>query len=119
MKPKISQDPMYQLLREEKVPEFNKLRTQGKACDLTGCDFRGLDLRDLDVRGLDLSNAYFRGADLRSVDFRGAKLSGASLADAKISGCFFPDNISAQEILMSVQHGTRLRHPSPDSQHSA
>ena len=112
MKPIISQDPMYQLLREEKVAEFNKLKAKGKSCDLTNCDFRGLDLREMDVRGVDLSNAYFRGADLRSIDFRGSKLAGASLADAKISGCFFPEDISAQEVLMSVQHGTRIRQPS-------
>ncbi len=109
--PRISQDPMYQLLRDEKIAQFNKLKAQGKTCDLTGCDFRGLDLRELDVRGLDLSNAYFRGADLRGIDFRGAKLLGASLADAKISGCFFPDNLLAPEIMMSLQQGTRLRQP--------
>lgn len=112
MKPRISPDEMYQLLRDEKIAEFNKLKAQGKSCDLTGCDFRGLDLRQLDVRGLDLSNAYFRGADLRSLDFRGCKLNGASLADAKISGCFFPQDISAQEILLSLEQGTRLRQPS-------
>ncbi len=109
MPPRISQDPMYQLLREEKVEQFNKLKADGKPCDLTGCDFKGLDLRDLDASGLDLTDAYFRGADLRSVDFRGCQLAGASLADAKISGCYFPDGITAQEILMSVQQGTRLR----------
>lgn len=113
MSPRITQDPMYQLLRAEKIEEFNKLKAQGKSCDLTSCDFRGLDLREMDVRGLDLSNAYFRGADLRSIDFRGTKMSGVSLADAKVSGCFFPEDISAQEILMSVTHGTRIRQPSP------
>lgn len=113
MTPIISQDPMYQLLRDDKVPDFNKLKAQGKKCDLTNCDFRGLDLRDMDVRGVDLSNAYFRGTDLRSIDFRGSRLNGASLADAKISGCFFPEDISAQEIMMSVEQGTRIRQPSP------
>jgi len=113
MSPRISQDPMYQLLRDENITEFNKLKAQGKTCDLTGCDFRGLDLREIDVRGLDFSNAYFRGADLRSIDFRGTRLAGASLADAKISGCFFPDNLSAQELLMSLEQGTRLRQPQP------
>jgi uncharacterized protein YjbI with pentapeptide repeats len=112
MPPKISQEPMYQLLRDENVEQFNKEKSEGKVCDLTGCDFKGLDLRNLDVSGLDLTDAYFRGADLRSVDFRGCKLSGASLADSKISGCFFPNDIAADEILMSVQYGTRLRHPS-------
>ncbi len=107
--PRISQDPMYQLLRDENVTQFNKLKAEGKTCDLIGCDFKGLDLREMDVKGLDLSNAYFRGADLRSIDFRGAKLLGASLADAKISGCFFPDSLDAPEILMSVEQGTRMR----------
>ena len=111
MSPRISQDPMYQLLRDEKVEQFNKLKADGKTCDLTGCDFKGLDLRNLDARGLDLTDAYFRGADLRSIDFRGSQLAGASLADAKISGCYFPDDILASEILMSVQQGTRLRQP--------
>lgn len=112
MKPRISPDPMYQLLRDENVDEFNKLKAQGKSCDLSGCDFRGLDLRNLDVKGLDLSNAYFRGSDLRSLDFRGSKLNGASLAGAKISGCFFPADISAQELLLSLEQGTRIRQPS-------
>lgn len=109
MPPRISQDPMYQLLRDEKVEQFNKLKADGKSCDLTACDFKGLDLRNMDVSGLDLTDAYFRGADLRSVDFRECILSGASLADSKISGCYFPDSLAAQEILMSVNHGTRIR----------
>jgi uncharacterized protein YjbI with pentapeptide repeats len=103
---------MYQLLRDENVEQFNQQKAAGKTCDLTGCDFKGLDLRNLDAVGLDLTDAYFRGADLRSIDFRGCKLSGASLADAKISGCYFPDDIKATELLMSVQQGTRLRQPS-------
>jgi len=115
MKPRISQDPLYQLLRDEKVEEFNKLKGQGKTCDLTNCDFKGLDLRELDASGLDLTDAYFRGADLRSVDFRNCRLSGASLAAAKISGCYFPDDVSAAEIMMSVQQGTRIRQPCPEA----
>jgi uncharacterized protein YjbI with pentapeptide repeats len=111
MSPKISQDPMYQLIRDENVEQFNKEKSEGKVCDLTECDFKGFDLRNLDVSGLDFTDAYFRGADLRSLDFRGCKLAGASLADAKISGCFFPSDLTADEILMSVQYGTRLRQP--------
>jgi uncharacterized protein YjbI with pentapeptide repeats len=103
---------MYQLLRDENVEQFNKEKAEGKTCDLTGCDFKGLDLRNLDAGGLDLTDAYFRGADLRSIDFRACKLLGASIADAKISGCYFPEDIIATEVLMSVQHGTRLRQPS-------
>ena len=34
----------------------------------------------------------------------------ASLADAKVSGCYFPPEIPATEIQLSVSLGTRLRH---------
>ena len=55
-------------------------------------------------------DAYFRGADIRGVDFRGANLEGASIADAKISGVFFPPELSVEEILLSLEHGTRMRY---------
>jgi len=108
--PHISQDPLYQMLRNDDIQGFNNAREQGKQCDLRGCDLRGLDLRNINLRDTDLTDAYFRGADLRGVDFRGCSLDGASLADAKISGCYFPAEIPAQEILLSVTHGIRLRH---------
>jgi len=110
--PQITQDPLYILLREEKIDAFNQARAEGKTCSLTGCDFRGLDLRELNVDGLDLSSSYFRGTDLRGLDFRKSNLEGASLATANISGCYFPNELSADEIVMSVQHGTRLRYGS-------
>ena len=64
----------------------------------------------MDASGLDLSDAYFRGADLRGIDFRQTNLEGASMAEAKISGCYFPKELSAEEIRMSVELGTRLRY---------
>jgi uncharacterized protein YjbI with pentapeptide repeats len=109
-RPKITQDPIYQLIRNEKIVEFNKLKASGKSCDLVGHDFRGLDLRLLDVDGLDLSGAYFRGADLRGLDFRNTKLEGASFASANISGVYFPSQITAAEIDLSVKYGTRVRY---------
>ncbi|MEK9712364.1 MAG: pentapeptide repeat-containing protein [Thalassolituus sp.] len=108
--PHISQDPMYQMLRNDDVAGFNQARDGGQQCDLRSCDLRGLDLRKLNLTGMDLTDAYFRGADLRGIDFRGCTLDGASLADAKISGCYFPPELDAQEIQMSVKLGTRLRH---------
>lgn len=108
--PQISQDPLYLMLRNDDVAGFNKARESGKACDLKGCDLRGLDLRKIELAGMDLTDTYFRGSDLRGVDFRGCNLDGASLADAKVSGCYFPAEISAEEIQMSVKLGTRLRH---------
>lgn len=111
--PAIKADPMYQLLRTGKVEEFNARRAAGEACNLTGADFRGLDLRGLDAAGLDLSNSYFRQADLRGVNLGTAILDGASLHGAKISGVYFPVDLSADEILMSLEHGTRLRYGVP------
>lgn len=111
--PTIKDDPLYQLLRASKVDEFNQRRQAGEHCDLTCCDFRGLDLRGLDADGLDLSNSYFRQADLRGVDLSTARLTGASIHGAKISGAYLPVDLSADEILMSLTHGTRLRYGTP------
>lgn len=103
-------DPMYQLLLDEKIEEFNRARASGKTVSLKGALFRGIDLRKLNADGLDLSDAYLRGADLRGVDLRNTRLEGASMCDAKISGCYFPDELSADEIRLSVEKGTRLRY---------
>lgn len=108
--PEIKKDNLYQLLREGKIEEFNKLKAAGQSCDLTSADFRGLDLRKLDATGLDFSNAYFRQADLRGIDFSQAKLAGASINGCKISGCLFPAELKADEIQMSLLHGTRMRY---------
>lgn len=107
--PIISDDPMYQLLREGKIEEFNVKKQAGEYCNLKSCDFRSLDLKGLDAVGLDFRSAYFRMADLRGIDFRGSLLDGASINAAKISGTYFPVEISAQELLLSLEHGTRIR----------
>jgi len=109
-KPKISQDPMYQLLREGLVKEFNQRKAAGEACDLKGCDFSRLDLRELDASGLDMSDGYFRMADLRGLDLRNTRIEGASFASANISGTYFPKELRAEEIELSVLHGTRVRY---------
>jgi len=108
--PTISDDPMYRLLREGAVDDFNARRATGETCDLTGCDFRTLDLRELDARGLDLGNCYFRQADLRGLDLSETNLEGSSINAAKISGVYFPRELSAEEITLSLVHGTRMRY---------
>ena len=108
-KPGISNDPMYQLLREGKIAEFNTKKQAGEYCNLRGCDFRSLDLRGIDAVGLDFRDAYFRQCDMRGIDFRGSLLDGASINGAKISGAYFPLNLPAEEIILSLEHGTRLR----------
>lgn len=109
--PVISDNPLYRLLREGKVEEFNQRIAAGEQVDLTSCDFRHLNLQGLDTRGLDFSNSYFRQADLRGVDFtQCVSMEGASIHGAKISGVYFPSQISAQEVLLSLEHGTRMRY---------
>jgi len=108
--PQISDDPMYRLLREGCVEEFNTRRAGGEACELAGCDMRSLDLRKLDAKGLDLSNCYFRQADLRGIDLSETNIEGASINAAKISGTFFPKALAAEEIMLSLTHGTRMRY---------
>jgi uncharacterized protein YjbI with pentapeptide repeats len=109
-KPRFSKDEMYQLLRVDNVKAFNIRREAGQTCDLRGVDLRGLDLRGLDAEGLDVSGSYFRDTDLRGVDLSGARLEGASLFGCKISGAYFPPELSAAEIRLSVDYGTRMRY---------
>lgn len=109
-KPHILDNPLYKLLRDEEIEGFNRARAGGENADLRSGDFRGLDLRGLDAHGLDMSHAYFRGADLRGIDFSHTRLEGASIAQANVSGCLFPKEISAEELLMSLTQGTRIRY---------
>ena len=103
-------DTMYQMLREGMVKEFNTRRKAGELCELRGADLRGLDLRNLDAEGLDLRDCYLRHADLRGVDLSRAMLEGASISSAKISGTYFPPELTAEEITLSLVHGTRMRY---------
>lgn len=104
-------DPLYETLRKEDIAAFNAEKSaRGDLPSFAHGDFRGLDLRGLNAHGLDLSHAYFRGADLRGIDFSHSSMEGASIAGAKISGCFFPHRLEAEEIVMSLTHGTRMRY---------
>ncbi len=101
---------LYQLLREERIEEFNQRRAKGESCDLTHCDFRGLDLRGLNAKGLDLTGGYFRQTDLRGINFQQSCLEECSINGAKISGVYFPPELDPEEIMMSLNHGTRMRY---------
>ena len=110
-KPQIKKDdPLYMLLREGKVAEFNQRKAAGETTDLTCCDFRHLDLRQLDAHGLDLSDCYFHQTDLRGVDLRQSSVEGASIYGARIAGAYFPVELGADEIGLSLVHGTRMRY---------
>lgn len=103
-------DPLYQLLLDEKIKEFNQARSEGKTVDLRGAHLRGRDLRNMNADGLDMRDVYLRGADLRGIDFRNTQMEGASICEAKISGCFFPRELAPEEIRLSLEKGTRLRY---------
>lgn len=111
-RPRKLEHPLFQLLVDEKIEDFNRQKasflTSG-SINLQGTDLRSLNLRGLDAAGLDLRDAYLRSCDLRGIDFREALLEGASMNRAKVSGCYFASNVSAQEIVMSLTAGTRIR----------
>ena len=108
--PRQLDNPLYRLIHSEDIAGFNSQKPKEGEVNLSGGDFRGIDLRLLDAQHIDFTDAYFRGADLRGLDLRNAKLEGASLAHAQISGSYFPVELSADEILMSVNFVTRLRY---------
>ncbi len=98
------------LLREGKIDEFNKeIEKLNERVDLENCNLRGLDLRGANLKRANLKNSYLKLADLRGVDLSEALLEGASFNHARISGVYFPPDISPEEILLSVEHGTRIR----------
>ena len=102
--------PLYQLLHLEKIEEFNERRAAGEAFDLRGINLRSMDLRGLNTHGLSFTDSYLRGADLRGLDLSHCHMEGASIFEAKISGTLFPRELSADEILLSVTMGTRMRY---------
>ena len=108
--PEMKDNHLYHLLREGKIDDFNNARAKGETPDLINADMRGLSLQGLNADGLDLQGCYFRQADLRGIDFSKANLDGVSIHAAKISGCNFPMELSAEEIDLSLSHGTRMRY---------
>lgn len=98
------------LVQEDRSHEFNNyVQAHDGKVDLSGSHFRGYDLRKFSLQQANLCDCYLRNADLRGLDLSGAMLAGASLKDAKVSGALFPKNITASEIRLSLEHGTRLR----------
>jgi uncharacterized protein YjbI with pentapeptide repeats len=100
-----------ELLQEEKYELFNNLVTAANGeVDLTGAHLRSYDLRKCKLAKANLSGAYLRSSDLRGLDLSLANLDGASIKEAKVSGVMFPKELDVHEIMMSLHHGTRIRH---------
>lgn len=105
----IDIEQLGQLLIDGDITAFNQAREQIAEYSLAGLDFSGVDLRNLNARGLDMRDCHLRHTDLRGIDFSETNLGGTSISCAKISGTLFPDNLSAEEITLSLVHGTRMR----------
>lgn len=98
-----------QLLLKGDVAAFNQQRAGTAEYSVSGLDLSGLDLRNINASGLDMRDCRMKHTDLRGVDFSETNLAGASISCAKISGTLFPHNLSAEEITLSLVHGTRMR----------
>ncbi len=100
---------LYVLLRKERIPEFNKAVEGQKEFDLTNINLRGRNLTGANFKYADLRGAYLANCTLKGINFSHARLEGASMHRARISGVYFPKNVSAEEILNTVNYGTRIR----------
>lgn len=102
-------DPAFKALRVGDIEGYHRAIQGREVIDFRGADLRGCDMRNVDLSRVLLRDAYLREADLRGCDLRKHDLEGCSIYNAKISGAFFPDNIPAEEIRLSLEYGTRLR----------
>jgi len=107
--PERKESPLFQMLSDGRVDEFNAARANGDTVDLENALMRGFNLRRFNLTGISLKGAYLSQSDLRGLDLRFSNLDGATIKNAKISGCYFPDNISAEEIKVSHELGIRMR----------
>ena len=99
----------YKALRENDTTTFKNLMSERTHIDLSNCYLRGANLQNVEIKKLIIRGAYLKNADLRGLDLRNNDIEGISINGARISGVYFPDDYSASEIKLSLQHGTRLR----------
>jgi uncharacterized protein YjbI with pentapeptide repeats len=107
--PSFPDDPAFKCLRAGDLDGYHREIEGRNVVDFSRADLRAVDLRGADLTKVVLRDAYLREADLRGCDLRHLDLEGASLDRARISGAYFPANLTADEIELSVRHGTRLR----------
>ena len=102
-------NPAYVALRERQKDKFEKILFQSLQIDFSNCNLRGFDFSELSLTKVIFQGSYLHSADLRGVDLSHHNLEGCSFHRAKISGVLFPQNVSADEIRLSVEYGTRIR----------
>ena len=103
------QQQLIQHLCHGNIENFNRALARMESPSIRGADLCGMDLRGLRADGLDMRDCRLRRTDLRGLDLSTALLDGASIGGAKISGVLFPRNLNAEEITLSLVHGTRMR----------
>jgi uncharacterized protein YjbI with pentapeptide repeats len=108
-KARFIDDEAFRSLRAGDHQSFHRLIERRSVIDFTDADLRGTDFRNVDLSKVVLRGAYMKDADLRGMDLRKVDLEGASIHNARIGGTYFPVNLPAAEIELSVKHGTRMR----------
>lgn len=107
--PRFINSAAYRCLRVGDIAGFHHYSSEDEVVDLSDADLRSVDLRKVDLTRVLLRGAYLKEADLRGQDLRNHDLEGCSLRNAKVGGVYFPENVRSEELLMSLQHGTRIR----------
>jgi uncharacterized protein YjbI with pentapeptide repeats len=107
--PKFINDDAFRALRAGEIDAFHRMVSGRASVEFSDGDLRAVDFRKVDLTKVSLRGAYLKLADLRGCDLRHMDLEGCSLHQAKVGGAFFPDNVSAEEIRLSLQEGTRIR----------
>jgi uncharacterized protein YjbI with pentapeptide repeats len=108
-KARFINDEAFRSLRAGDVETFHRMIERRPVIDFTDADLRGTDFREVDLTKVVLHGAYLKDADLRGLDLRKVDLEGASIHNARIGGAYFPSELSASEIALSVKYGTRMR----------
>ena len=108
-KARFIDDEAFRSLRAGDAQTFHHLIDRRSSVDFTDADLRGTDFRSVDLAKVVLRGAYLKDADLRGMDLRKVDLEGASIHNARIGGTYFPANIPAAEVELSVKYGTRMR----------
>ena len=108
-KARFIDDEAFRSLRAGDAQTFHRLIEPRATVDFSNADLRGTDFRNVDLSKVVMRGAYLKDADLRGMDLRKVDLEGASIHNARIGGAYFPINLPAEEIELSVKHGTRMR----------
>lgn len=106
---KLLNDDAFRALRAGEIDSFHRMISTRAAVDFSETDLRAVDLRKIDLKKVVLRGSYLKLADLRGCDLRHMDMEGCSLHQAKVGGTYFPANVSAEEVRLSVQEGTRIR----------